>query len=198
MDGDQLASRQAGVLEAAGKLLAEKTSADITVEQLIQSAGTSRPTFYRWFPDGIEQVLDMLIARANQDLMLRIISVVDQPNDLPRKIEAGIQAYFDWGKEMGPVTYGIYREGFDESSPAWKYRQQTLTAINNMMSDQANELGFDYVSDLAIETLVGWVESAGATLFRNYPVSAKAIEDQRWLTTQMALSMLETMRKRNK
>lgn len=196
IDGELLAERQALVLDAAGQLLADKASSEITVEQLIQAAGTSRPTFYRWFPGGTEQVLDMLIKNANEELMIRLLAILNEGVDLSGRIEAGIRAYFEWGKEMGPVVYGIYRDGFVENSTAWKYRQQTLAAVFKIMSEQADELGFAYVSDLAIETLLSWVESAGATLFRRYPISSEAIDEQCWLTTEMALAMLSVMQEK--
>ncbi|MDF1779815.1 MAG: TetR/AcrR family transcriptional regulator [Alcanivoracaceae bacterium] len=195
VSGDALAERQAGVLSAAGQLLAEKTSSDITVEQLIQVAGTSRPTFYRWFPGGIEQVVEMLIARANQDLIGRIVSVVAETSGLEQRIEAGVRAYFEWARDMGPVTYGIYREGFDEASPAWRYRQQTIATVVGIVRQQAEALGFAHLSELSIETLVSWIESAGATLFRHYPVQAEQIEEQRWLTTEMFLAMIDVVRR---
>ncbi len=192
--GSALAARQGSVLKAAGDLLAGLSSSDITVEQLTQAAGTSRPTFYRWFPGGIEQVVEMLIMQANQDLMTRIIAVTSSGAAAPQLIEEGIRAYFDWGSEIGPVVYGIYREGFDEKSPAWRYRQQTIGAVTRIIRQQSSVLGFDHVSDLYIETLVGWIESAGATLFRHYPVAPGALEEQRELTTRMLLAMLEVVR----
>ncbi|SDW26002.1 hypothetical protein SAMN04487960_1027 [Marinobacter mobilis] len=139
----------------------------------------------------------MLIEQANQDLTARIIAEASTDNGLHQRIEEGIRAYFAWGSEMGPVAYGIYREGFDEKSPAWRYRQQTISAVITIIRQQLNVLGFRHVSCLSIETLVGWIESAGATLFRHYPVAADTVEEQRELTTQMVKVMLDVVLEKN-
>ena len=192
---EALQERRASVLKVAGELLVGRASADMTVEQLIKAAGISRPTFYRWFPEGVEQVVDMLIVQANQALVSRIMEVVDADGTIEQRIIAGISAYFQWGADMGPVTYAIYREGFDEKSPAWRYRQQTIEIIIRLMRLQSNENGFEHVSDLTVETVVSWVESAGANLFRRYPVSAADFDEQKKLTTEMFLAMIEVVRR---
>lgn len=194
VSGDALAARRAGVLAAAGPLLAERHSRDITVELLIQAAGTSRPTFYRWFPGGIEQVIEMLIAEANEDLVARIVAVVAAGGGLDARVSAGIRAYFDWCVERGPVVYGIYREGFDERSPAWRYRQQTIENMVAVLGQQAQALGFVEVTRLMIETLVSWIETAAVVLFRHYPFSREEADEQCRRTMQMSLAMLEMVR----
>ncbi|MEZ4329546.1 MAG: TetR/AcrR family transcriptional regulator [Polyangiales bacterium] len=192
--GRDLAEKQAGVLDAAGRLLGERSSSDITVDLLVQEAGTSRPTLYRWFPRGIEQVMEMLYERASADLMARIVTVVASDGDEDERIEAGICAFFDWGLAMGPLAFGFYRECFEVDSLAHRYRQRIVSAIIAVIRSQANLGGFEHASDLEIETLVGWIESAGGTLFRRYPVSRADADRQVWLTTQMAHAMLAVVR----
>lgn len=188
--GDTLAARQAPVLLAAGRLLASHASGDISVEMLLQETGTSRPSFYRWFPGGMNQVLEQLIANANGDLVNRLLHVVAHCEGTEARIRAGIRAYFAWGLEQGPLLAGMYREGFTEGSIAQRYRRQAVDAVILLIGSQAQGIGLATVPPRQIETLVSWVETAGALVFRHYPVSAEDVERQCALTTRMFLTMV--------
>ena len=193
VSGQALAERQKVVLDAAGNLLAERPSGDITVEQLIQAAGTSRPTFYRWFPDGIDQVFDMLIAQANEDLANRIIVAIAASDDTTQRLKNGIQAYFDWALEHGPLTYGIYREGFDAKTMACRYRQQIIQWMVSLALEKAAEIGLTNISELSVETTICWVECSVATLFQRYPVTEELARQQQELTTDMVLAAVKAI-----
>lgn len=187
VSGDMLTVRQAPVLAAAGRLLATRQSTDISVELLLQETGTSRPTFYRWFPNGMSQVFELLIAKVNTDLTVRIVSAISRSDNFDERIRAGIKAYFDWGLAQGPVVSGIYREGFTEGSIAERYRRQTIDVVISMINQQAEMLGQNVLPPRMIETLVSWVESAGELVFRQYPVKQSEVEQQCELTIQMFL-----------
>lgn len=188
--GDVLLNRQAPILAAAGRLLAGRASGDISVELLLQETGASRPSFYRWFPGGMEQVFDQLVANANADLVARLMSAVSRCSSAEERISAGVRAYFDWGLAQGPVITGIYREGFTEGSIAQRYRQQTLNVAIMLINQQAEGLGLTALPPRLIETLVGWIETAGAVVFRHYPLNLADVEAQCALTTRMCLATL--------
>ena len=192
--GEELNRRQQSVLMATGRLLAGRRSSDITIDQVIAEAGTSKPTFYRWFPGGMEQVLDMLISQANASLMASILVAIGRSHTAEDRIRAGAKAYFDWGIAMGPVAQGIYREGFYEGSVPYRYRRQTVGAVITLLEQQAISLGMTSISPRAIETLVSWIEAAGAVLLRDYPVSREAAEQQCRMTSEMVIAMLQVFR----
>lgn len=185
--GDELTARQAPVLEAAGRLLATRASSDISVELLLQETGTSRPSFYRWFPGGMEQVFEQVIAQANSELVHGLMAEVARADNAESRIRAGIRAYFDWGLAQGPVVTGIYREGFTEGSTAQRYRRQTIDSSIALIGSQAAGMGLSPIPPQIIETLVSWVEAAGAVVFRNYPVNKADADRQCELTTRMFL-----------
>ncbi|MDF1762725.1 MAG: TetR/AcrR family transcriptional regulator [Oleibacter sp.] len=192
--GSELATKRALVLAAVGKLLAERHSTDITVQQLIQEVGTSRPTFYRWFPEGVEQAVEMLIIQANDELVTRIFGVLATVSTTRERVEAAIRAYFDWCVDQGPVVYGIYREGFDETSPACRYRRKTIDTVVQLMTAQSKAMGRNDLGALSIETMVSWIESAGMVLCRHYPVKKEDADAQCQLTTNMFLATLTSLK----
>ena len=186
--GEELTARQAPVLDAAGRLLATRASGDISVEMLLQESGTSRPSFYRWFPGGMEQVFEQLISQANSELVSLLLNEVARADTTENRIRAGIRAYFDWGLAQGPVVSGIYREGFTEGSTAQRYRRQTINTAIALIGSQAAGMGLRALPPRLIETLVSWVEAAGAVVFRDYPVNKPDVDRQCELTTRMFLT----------
>jgi len=190
--GDTLTARQAPVLDAAGRLLATRASGDISVELLLQETGTSRPSFYRWFPGGMEQVFEQVISHANSELVSLLLNEVARAETTEARIRAGIRAYFDWGVAQGPVVSGIYREGFTEGSVAQRYRRRTIDAAIALIGSQAEGMGLSALPPRLIETLVSWVETAGAVVFRDYPVNKADADRQRELTTRMFLTTVRT------
>jgi AcrR family transcriptional regulator len=180
-------------LDAAGRLLATRPSGEISVELLLQEAGASRPSFYRWFPGGMDQVFDQLIAKANSELVNGLVTEVARCDNTESRIRAGIRAYFDWGLAQGPVVTGIYREGFTDGSIAQRYRRQTIDSAIALIGSQAAGMGLPTTPPHLIETLVSWVETAGAVVFRHYPVDRATVDQQCELTSRMFLTIIRQM-----
>jgi TetR/AcrR family transcriptional regulator len=193
--GSALDARRASVLTAAARLVGDMDSRYLSVEQLIQAAGTSRPTFYRWFPGGLPQVMELLIAEANADLLNRIMIVIRLNLPLEERVTLGIARYFDWARGTGPLAKAIYREAFDSASPACRYRRQTLTSVKQLFLQEAKRIGLMHVTPLMVETLIGWIESAMFTLMQYYPVSEQQAAEQARLTATMVLGMVGEMKK---
>ncbi|WP_197379191.1 TetR/AcrR family transcriptional regulator [Mycolicibacterium mengxianglii] len=87
--------REQAILETALRLLADKTYAEISVDDLAKGAGLSRPTFYFYFPSKesvLLTLLDPVIQRADSGFD----GAMDHlPSDPRRAIRAGINTFFD-------------------------------------------------------------------------------------------------------
>jgi len=70
--------RQRAILDTAEQLLAQRTYADVSVDDLARGAGLSRPTFYFYFPSK-ESVLLALLDRVVAEARARRDEVVDHP-----------------------------------------------------------------------------------------------------------------------
>jgi AcrR family transcriptional regulator len=86
--------REQAILATAGRLLEERSFADISVDDLAKGAGLSRPTFYFYFRSKeavLLSLLEPLIARADSEFDGAVQRL---PTD-PRKIwRNGIKAFF--------------------------------------------------------------------------------------------------------
>ncbi|MGV0743229.1 TetR/AcrR family transcriptional regulator [Mycolicibacterium sp. XJ870] len=87
--------REAAILATAGKLLEDRSFADISVDDLAKGAGISRPTFYFYFPSKeavLLSLLDPLIKRADTGFDNALEGM---PADPHRAIRRGIEIFFD-------------------------------------------------------------------------------------------------------
>lgn len=190
---EQVAQKRAPILNAAAFFLSNTHSNAITVDDLLKKAQISRPTFYRWFPNGIDQVVEQLIADANVALVESLQRVVAQHDAIEDKIREGISAYFQWCIDLGPVVYGIYREGFDEKSAAYKYRMQTRQFAVMLLQYYVQTINIQNIDLLSIETMVSWLESSAINLCREFPINTALMLSQARLTTTMFLSTLNSI-----
>lgn len=86
--------REAAILATATRLLADRSFADISVDDLAKGAGISRPTFYFYFPSKeavLLSLLDPLIKRADTGFDSALEAM---PADPRRAIRRGIEIFF--------------------------------------------------------------------------------------------------------
>lgn len=86
--------REQAILATAAQLLAEKSYAEISVDDLARGAGLSRPTFYFYFPSKeavLLTLLDPMIQRADTGFP----AMKTLPTEPRRALRAGIGTFFD-------------------------------------------------------------------------------------------------------
>jgi AcrR family transcriptional regulator len=94
------------ILRAAARLLEENGREDaVTLRAVARAVGISAPSIYAHFDDR-EQILDAVVAEAFEDLSEAISTAVDQQTDPVRRLEAGVRAYVDFGRQR-PQRYRV-------------------------------------------------------------------------------------------
>lgn len=194
VDKKQLAARQKMVIAAAARLLSERYIREITVEQVITEAGISRPTFYRWFPGGTEELFDSMVAEAYGILARELAAVISGEGDLEKRVNAGVGAYFDWCISQGPVAYTILRDAFNQQSVVYPYRRRTIEFLVEVIRQQAFEDGVpDFGAD-SVETIITWIEGAAIIMLRDFPVPVARRNQQCLLATEMFIALVRRAR----
>ena len=197
VDQKQLAARQRMVVAAAGRLLSERYMREITVEQVINEAGISRPTFYRWFPGGTEELFDSMVAEAYSVLARQLAAVISGEGDLEKRVHAGVGAYFDWCIAQGPVAYAILRDAFNEQSVVYPYRRRTIDFLVDVISQQARADGVPDFGPASVETIITWIEGAAIIMLRSFPVPVSLRNQQCLLATEMFVALVRKARDDN-
>lgn len=190
-----LTDQRTRVYVALEALLAETHSTQLSVEQVLVAASISRPTFYRWFPDGLATAIEHVIAQANLKLLQEVLDAITAVSDGEARIHAGITAYFAWGARTGPIIKCIYREIFQPDTAAYRHRTHSVQQLAQLLSDQSAFFGLTGLDAPTFETLISCVEQAGHVAFREATPSPELIAQQCQLAITIVLSTLRAYEK---
>jgi TetR/AcrR family transcriptional regulator len=196
LTADDLKANQDQVLIAASRLFQIYHSTQLSVEILIGEANISRASFYRWFPKGMEEVLDRIIFDTNQALISSVLETVQQANTPEDRIRRSIRAYFEWAKKYHLVVTGLYREAFDKNTAACRYRLNTIKMVVDIVMFQVQHLNIKGVDEILVETLILWVETASMVIFRGGLLDDDTVLRQSELTTDLFLLLFNEMQNR--
>jgi AcrR family transcriptional regulator len=116
------------ILNATRFVYADYGFRSFSVELLLKEAGISRPTFYRHFKDKYEAI-DIVVERANVLLFNAVEQGMNNGQTLKEVVDNGVDAYFNWGKEIGKLAGPIYREIHDPNSPSSVHRERNVKKI---------------------------------------------------------------------
>ena len=97
------------ILRAASEVFGRLGYADTRVEDILEEAGISRPTFYRYFKskDDVFDAVDEVLSMSFLQTWTAAVASVEDPLD---KVEKGIDAYLQWLRATGPVAGVTARE----------------------------------------------------------------------------------------
>lgn len=151
------------LLQAAAQVYARVDFKSLSVDDLANEAGVSRPTFYKFFPNK-EAVINLLVQRANDALLMQVLSSVNKDTDPNRQLDHALLAYIDWGCRTGPVIVGIYRDAHTPGSPSYAPRQLAIDMLVRHIADKVAANGGQ--GDLMlIEAICIGLEHLGTMLF---------------------------------
>lgn len=121
-----------GAMNAFGRL----GYADTRVEDILEQAQISRPTFYRYFKskedafDAVDEVISMSFLQT----WTSAVESVDDPAD---KVEKGIDAYLQWLYATGPVASATRRYPVHPDIHIATRREEGIRMIVDFFRDEA-------------------------------------------------------------
>jgi len=173
MQGEELKEH---VLAASSLVYSEYGYRDTSVAKIIKAAGISRPLFYRLFKSCYE-VIDIIVARANEALFDALEQAMEKEENTLSMIGSGIDIYFEWCRNYGPVVGPIYREISDPESPAYTHRNQLMVKIALRLNAVFKLQQQATLLPMFIESLIVMIEHIGSSTF--WPeAKAEAIIEQ--------------------
>jgi len=156
------------IIAAASVIYGNHGYRGTTIAKIAEAAGVSRPLFYRLFKDKWE-ILDIIIGRANDELVKDILVSLADTKDLFSMLSAGIDAYFNWCRNYGAVVGPLYQEINDPESPAYTHRKVAVKRIRDLTVENTQQRHFPDYSPLVFETLQHTIEHVGSSIF--WPVA---------------------------
>jgi AcrR family transcriptional regulator len=145
------------ILAAVGDVVSVAGYRDMSVEDVIVTAGISRRTFYEHFKNKQDAFL-----AAYDAVLLQLLSLVQaaiEPEDtFPARLRAGLSAFLDFlAREPGFARMCIV-EALAAGPDAIARRNAAMTAFATLISDNARELGTTVEPQpLTAETIVGGI-----------------------------------------
>ncbi|MBB5917143.1 AcrR family transcriptional regulator [Nocardia transvalensis] len=158
---------RARIVLAAADVFTAHGSRGLNVARVLERAGISRPTYYRYFANA-EAPLHVLLTASNEGLVGGIRAALER-SDEPVQLGIGIiDAYLDWARGHGPMLRPVFAELHDPASPVSAYREEAFDDIRALVRTKFAALGRPAPSPLDLDTALQVCE------FVVYRVSAGA------------------------
>jgi AcrR family transcriptional regulator len=90
-----MASQRARLLEAVGRVVADRGYGGATIDEIVRRAGVSKMTFYEHFRDKEDCFIEAYDA-ASRELLERVRSSYSGPDGWLERTRAGVRAYLRW------------------------------------------------------------------------------------------------------
>lgn len=145
------------------------------VEDILQAAEVSRPTFYKAF-DSKDDVFEALSERHHRDIRDRIIRSIADVSDPAAQLEATTDAFMRWRAELGPIGRVLDVEARIPGSSIAHHRTKTLDEMTALTAERMRASGRGEVDPVLYHGLIAAMERVADLLLSKHPVSEKALE----------------------
>lgn len=168
----------------------EKGIADATVQDLLDAAGISRRTFYKYFRNKID-VLESLYKLAVDVMVLRYQSDIAAASSVPDVARHLVDVFFAYHHELAPVIRMMQEEALRIGSPLAPHRAEAMATVSGLVNDQIMRISGKRVDPLLIRALMGGMESASIEYLRGRMPSERDIAHGQQVMIFVAEAALE-------
>jgi AcrR family transcriptional regulator len=159
------------ILDGAVDAFARRGFADTRVEDILEAAHVSRPTFYKVY-DSKEDVFRVIAEMSQVSLVQSIKNAVGTVRDPSDKLAKAVDAYVQWRAATGPIGRVVDLEMRRPGSPIAVLRRTTFAAVRAVLEDEMNRAERFAIDPLVYVGLVAALEAISNTLFRERTVGA--------------------------
>jgi TetR/AcrR family transcriptional regulator len=155
------------------------------VEDVLQDAKVSRPTFYKEFASAED--LFLTLARIHYGSLATKIVEEMQHADKPRhKVDAIIAGYFAWRKELGAFGRVLDAEARNPNSPLTALRRPIIEGLIGAFTTQIVELERPAPDPLLLRALIAAAEQLGDTFPEDRPATADDVARRQAVMMRLA------------
>jgi AcrR family transcriptional regulator len=138
---------------------------DTRVEDILEEAGISRPTFYRYFKSK-EDAFDAVDEVISMSFLQTWTSAVDSVDGPLEKLEKGVDAYLQWLYATGPVASTTRRQSTHPQVHIAKRREEGLHMIADVFRQETLKTLGEEFDPWLFSMLQAATEQAGELLIR--------------------------------
>lgn len=151
-----------------------KGIAAATVQDLLDAAGISRRTFYKYFRNKID-VLESLYKLSIDVMVLRYQSDIAAASGIEDAARHLVDVFFAYHHDLAPVIRMMQEESVRIGSPLAPHRAEAMAIVAGLVNDQIERISGKRVDPLLIRTLMGAMESASIEYLRDSSLVSKDI-----------------------
>lgn len=156
----EAAAARARIVAATAAVFAEHGSHGLSVALILDRAGISRPTFYRYFANA-EEPLQLILDESDMALVNGLQAALDRADDEIAMVVNGVDAYLAWARAHGPALRPLFAELHDPSSPVSPHRERTLQMLRQRLLARFAKLGRTPPASIDIDVLLHTFEYVG-------------------------------------
>lgn len=174
-DGAQRSRARSEILVHSIPVFAQRGVNRTTVQHLLDAAGISRRTFYKYFRNKVD-VLENIYRVFVENMILRFQQQVERSGPLREIIANTINIYFDYHVSMGPVIYLMMEEARRSGSALAPHRQKGQDAAVQILSQEVKRLTGRELDPLVVRTLLWSLENYSLYLLDDGVYSDEELE----------------------
>lgn len=164
------------ILQSAADVFGKLGFSSTRVEDILDAASISRPTFYRFFRNK-DDVFDALDEISHLSLLQLMRSAILSADDPIHKIERCVDAFLRWHAATGPVARVLRQEALHPDSAFAQRRASTMTRILDFFERESQRVRSEHVDPLLFVGLLAAVERIADELHsRHQQISEADIE----------------------
>lgn len=175
------------ILKATREVFGLHGSQGLTVAKIIQTAGISRPTFYKYF-DNVETPLNTVIQGTNLQLVKQVIVNAKGVSELIPLFKIITDTYLEWGQKEIDIISSIHQELLNPKSLVCKHRSHTITSLYQLVQSELGKQNKPIPDPIIIETIMMAAENIGYHILLN--PNAANIKEYRSSLIKVAISLL--------
>lgn len=157
-NGQQKSLARAEILIHSIPVFAQRGVHRTTVQHLLDAAGISRRTFYKYFRNKLD-VLETIYRVFVENMILRFQQQIQRAATLRETIHNTINIYFDYHVSMGPVIYLMMEEARRSGSALAPHRIKAQELAVQVLSGEVTRLTGRKLDPLVVRTLLWSLEN---------------------------------------
>lgn len=168
----------------------ERGFGPVTVQDLLDAAGISRRTFYKYFRNKID-VLESLYKLSIDLMVLRYKADVGRATSIEEAAQRMVDVFFGYHKDLAPVIRMMQEEAIRADSPLAPHRAEAQNLVVLLVNDELQRIAGVMIDPMTIRAVLWAQESVSMEILRINPPSVEAIERGREVMVDLAGAALE-------
>lgn len=171
-------------------LFIERGFAPVTVQDLLDAAGISRRTFYKYFRNKID-VLENLYKLSVDIMVLRYKADIGKATSVEEAARHTVEVFFAYHRDLAPVIRMMQEESVRLDSPLAPHRAHAMATVVQLVNQEVQRIAGRPVDPLLLQSLFWAMEGMSIDLLRGDPVRVTDMEHACSVMTEIGIAAVE-------